>query len=70
MKWKNRQQSKPSFENPHRFTRKQFEQSESGEFNIQQELEDHFGNIYSDLHCEVPMVDIVGLVRPFDTSQA
>ena len=62
---KNREQSRQFFENPHRFTRKLFEQSESGEFNIQQELKDHLGNIYSDLHREAPLIDIVGLVRPF-----
>ena len=65
-KRKKREKSRRSFfENPHRFTRKLFEQSKSGEFNIpQQELEDHLRNVYSDLHREEPMADIAGLVRP------
>ena len=62
---KRMQSSRSFFENPHRFTRKLFEQSRSGECNIlQQELEDHLRVVYTDFYREAPMADIAGLVKP------
>ena len=61
-----REQSRWSFfENPHRFTKKLFKQSKSGESNIpQQELDDPLRVVYTDLHREESMADIADLVRP------
>ena len=53
------------YDNPHRFTKKVFEESKSWELNVsQQELEEHLKNTYSDQQHGVPMPDIAGLVRP------
>ena len=53
------------YDNPHRFTKKLFEQSTSGELNVsQQQLEEHLKNTYSDQQHGVPMPVIAGLVRP------
>ena len=71
------EQSRRSFfENPHRYTKKLFEQSKSGEFNIpKQELEDHRRQVCSDEYHQAPLPDIARLIRPshsgvaFDVSE-
>ncbi len=77
VKRKKRDKARRSFfENPHKFTKKLFEQSKSGELNIpKQNLEDHIKEVYSDHHRESPMPEFTGLVRPsqpgvmFDVSE-
>ncbi|XP_078679452.1 uncharacterized protein LOC144915086 [Branchiostoma floridae x Branchiostoma belcheri] len=77
VKRKDREKARRAFfQNPHRFTKKLFEQSKSGTLNIQKkDLEGHLRGVYSDEHRDAPMPDIGGLVRPpqpgveFDVSE-
>ncbi|KAI8490092.1 hypothetical protein Bbelb_321620 [Branchiostoma belcheri] len=76
-KRKEREKARRSFfENPHRFTKKLFEQSKSGVLNVpKKDMEDHLRGVYSDKLREAPMPNIEGLVRPsqpgveFDVSE-
>ena len=59
-KGRKREQARRSFfANPHRFTRKLFEQSKTGELNApQEESEYHLRRTYSDPQRELSMADI------------
>ena len=52
------------FKNPYQFTKKQFEQSKSGQLVIsQQDFEDHVASTYSDLKQGTPLPDVAGLIK-------
>ncbi len=56
---------KAFFDNPHKFTKKLFEASKTGELTVsQEELEAHLNRLYSDPKHDEEMEAISGLKRP------